>query len=293
MTSAEKTQTHLDLNGKEIKPKSRIETISPARAEKILADQNIRNRDLRESRVTHLAAILDRGEWKLTGDAIVFDLDGVLLNGQHRLAASVAADKPIEVLVLRDIPRENQDVMDDTLSRRLGDALKLRGETDVHKMAAGIGWYARLVYAEITGNAHYANNAMRPSIPQLLQLYAENPRLRDACRDCTAVQRALRLRPGPLVAVWYRLTIVDQMHTEVFFEQLRTGVDLSEGSPILALRHYCENERDRNRGRQKAPDFKWVAVTFKAWNAWREGRSLQTVSYIYTPLSREAWPEPE
>jgi hypothetical protein len=281
-------------NGQIVKPTVGIRTITPTQAAQMLDEQNVRNRSLRESRVTHLAGILKRGEWMLTGDAIVFDLDNVLLNGQHRLAACAVSELPIEVVVLRNLPRKSQDVMDDTLSRKLGDALKLRGETDVHKLAAGIGWYARIVYAEMTNQAHYANDAVRPSIPQLLQVYAENPGLRDAARKSQKVQKQLKLRPGPLTALWYRFSLVDEAHTEVFFDKLRSGADLSEGSPILALRRYSENERDRSR--RRGPDFKWVAVTIKAWNAWREGRTYKeqySLSFNYSPLVKENWPEPE
>jgi hypothetical protein len=275
-----------------VKPTVRIETISPAKAIQILDEQNLRNRALRESRVTHLAGILQRGEWRLTGDAIVFDLDGVLLNGQHRLAACGAADVPIQVLVLRNLPREHQDVMDDTLSRKLADALKLRGDTDNNALAAGIAWSARLTYAEITGYAHYRNDAARPSIPQLLTYYGEHPGIMAALQQMRAPIRVLKLRPGPAIAVRYRLNQLNEAEAALFFDSLRSGAGLDEGSPILALRRYCENERDRYRRKSQQPDFKWVAVTIKAWNAWREGRSVNVLQYTYTPLAKEQWPEP-
>ena len=280
-------------NGQVLKPTTRIETITPARAGRILEDNNIRNRNFRDSRIVHLAEIILRDEWKLSPDAIAFDVDGVLLNGQHRLAACVLADKPIEVVILRNIPRENQDIMDDTLSRRLGDALTLRGETDVHRLGAGIGWYSRIVYAEMRGTPHYADNAKRPSIPQLLTVFDENQGLRDCLSKSAPVMRALKLRPGPLLGTYYRLTLVDMHHTEVFFESLRSGADLSEGSPILALRRYCEEELHRGRGRSRNPDFRWVAITMKAWNAWRENRPVKVLSFIWGPLQREGWPVPE
>jgi hypothetical protein len=290
-TKATKTE-RLSLNGQVIKPSSRIEVISPQRAEKILEETNVRNRDLRESRVIHLVEILKRNEWKLTGDALVFDLDGVLLNGQHRLAAAALAEMPIEVLVLRNVPRENQDVMDDTLSRRLGDALKLRGEVDVHRLGAGIAWYARIIYAETTGSPHYADNARRPSIPQLLRLFDDNQGLRDGITGVGPAMRALKLRPGPSLAVWYRLSLVDAGENEVFWEKLKTGEDLPSGSAILALRNYSQGEIIRGRGRVRNPDFRWVASAIKAWNSWRDGRSIKVLSYMYTGTTRETWPEP-
>jgi hypothetical protein len=288
--------TDLDLikslaNGKVLKPSVRIETITPAKAERILEESNTHNRALRGDRVTALAGNIDRDEWKLTGAAIVFDVDGVLLDGQHRLAACAAGTKPIQVIVLRNAERESQDVMDDTLARRLGDALKLRGETDVNRLAAGINWYARLVYIEITGSPHYNTKAVRPSIPQLLQFFTDHPGLRDAMKDAYPVQRALKLRPGPTIGLWYRLGLVDEEHRDVFFNQLKTGANLPEESPILALRRYCENEMS-SRFRQKGPDWKWVAVVVKAWNAWREDRPVKLLQYTYGPLNKEQWPIP-
>jgi hypothetical protein len=275
------------------RPSVRIETIKPKRAAEILDEQNWHNRNLRTSRVAHLAAILSRGEWKLTGDALVFDEDGVLLNGQHRLAACGAADMPIEVIVLRNVPRANQDVMDDTLARRLGDALTLRGETEAHALAAGINWYARLGYAEYSNQAFYQNDAQRPSIPQLLKLYDDNPGLKEALLQTRPLWKLLKLRPGPAIAVRYRLNLVDADDAAVFFDTLRTRANIPEGSSLLALLRYIDNERDRTRSNRGGPDFKWVAVTIKAWNAWREGRPVQVLQYSYSSIHRDTWPVPQ
>ena len=278
-------------NGKGLRPASRIEVISPKKAERILEENNVRNRELRESRVATLAAAIKRGEWKLTGDAIVFDVDGVLLNGQHRLAACVVAGMPIEVLVLRNLPAESQDVMDNTLSRRLGDALTLRGEVNVHRLAAGINWYARMVRAEATGNVHPSTEALRPSIPMLLQLFDENQGLRDGVREQSPLyQSGLRLRAGAAIGLWYRLHLIDADDNRIFWDQVRTGANLPEDSPILALRRLSQAERRSTRDRQ--PDFRWVAMAIKAWNFWREGRSAKVLTWHGGGGKPEAWPEP-
>jgi hypothetical protein len=280
------------LNGQIVKPTCRLEVITPERASKILDDANIRNRDMRDSRVVHLAENIKREEWKLSTDGIGFDVDGVLLNGQHRLMACVVAEMPIEVWVMRNMPRESQDIIDDTLSRRLGDALKLRGESDVHKLGAGIGWYARIIYAEITGSPHYADNARRPSIPQLLRLFDENQGLRESNKAVEPARKALKLRPGAAVATHYRLGIVDADDRDAFFAKLRTGEELKARDPILILRRYSQEEITRGRGRVRNPDFRWVAVTIKAWNFWREGKSIDLLRYMYGGSVREEWPEP-
>ena len=150
---------------------------------------------------------------------------------------------------------------------------------------------ARLVYAEISGSPHYANNAARPSIPQLLQFYRDHPGLHDTLVPARPVMVALKLRPSPLGALWYRFSLIDAQQCEMFFDQLRTGANQGEDSPILLFRRYCENERD-SRIRRRNPDWRWTAICVKAWNAWREQRPVRALTYAYSPVQKERWPEP-
>lgn len=67
-------------------PSVKIEQITPAMADKYLSTMT-RNRKLRDSAVVRFCHIIERGEWRLTTDAIGFDSNGHLINGQHRLTA--------------------------------------------------------------------------------------------------------------------------------------------------------------------------------------------------------------
>ena len=62
------------------KPVVAIETVTPTKAKNWLQG-NVDNRRLRESRVIFFSRLLQEGEWELTGDAIVFDTEGILING--------------------------------------------------------------------------------------------------------------------------------------------------------------------------------------------------------------------
>lgn len=65
-----------------------ISEISPDLARDLLA-KNPHNRNLRVRRVEQLAGAMTRGEWVFNGDAIRIADSGMLLDGQHRLAAIV------------------------------------------------------------------------------------------------------------------------------------------------------------------------------------------------------------
>jgi hypothetical protein len=47
--------------------------------------------------VRDFAEAMRRGDWRLTHQGIAFDASGALVDGQHRLAAIVEADVPVEI----------------------------------------------------------------------------------------------------------------------------------------------------------------------------------------------------
>lgn len=96
-----------------------IEEISPRLALQYLTCNN-HNRAVSGSRVDRYARILDQRAWSLTGEAIIFDEDGALVNGQHRLWACVSSNKPLVVVVVRGVEPDVIRDIDQGLSRSVG-----------------------------------------------------------------------------------------------------------------------------------------------------------------------------
>ena len=72
-----------------------------------------------------------------------------------------------------------------------------------------------------------------------------------------------------------------------FFSRLHTGANLAEGSPILALRQRLETDR---RTKRKRTDREQLGMIVTAWNAWRKGRNLKTLTP--KPWNVDNFPEP-
>ena len=85
--------------------KASIEIITPEMALAYLGN-NHKHREIKASKVEKLAAAMQDDKWELNGKTIVFDKDGVLLNGQHRLSAAVLANRPLTTIVIRGIEKE-------------------------------------------------------------------------------------------------------------------------------------------------------------------------------------------
>src|SRR5947199_10315040 len=83
--------------------RSRVQTITPKKAAEYLG-LNTANRPLSNRTVREFAAAMRRGEWRVTHQGIAFDTTGALVDGQHRLAAIVEADLPVDVTVFTDVP---------------------------------------------------------------------------------------------------------------------------------------------------------------------------------------------
>jgi hypothetical protein len=85
------------------------------------------NRDIRTTVVLRYASAMNQGLWVLSPDPIVFDEDDQLINGQHRLWASVESGKSFEALVTRGWPRGVQLIMDQGTPRAMFDNINLSG----------------------------------------------------------------------------------------------------------------------------------------------------------------------
>jgi hypothetical protein len=277
------------------KEKVTIMLVTPKQAQAWL-EGNVDNRSLRENRVLHLSQILQRGEWELTGDAIVFDEDGTLLNGQHRLSAVVVTGISARFLVLRGVPPKAQEVMDQGLARTLGDQLQRRGVPYYTYVSSALFWLHRMEYSEATGVAHYAEPTMRPSFRQLLKLYEENLDLADEAPRIGKHVSNLKVRAGATLAVYHRLKKIEDENIEtevdIFFENWLRGEGMRASDPVYRLREWTLEDAAKRHTRGRAPDYRFVAYVITAWNKWRDGEPVRQLKWVYTPTSRMAWPVP-
>jgi len=278
----------------------RIMEVTPAQAQKWL-EGNVDNRTLREARVLQHSQVLQRGEWELTGDAIVFDEDGTLLNGQHRLSAVVVTGIPARFIVLRGVPSKAQEVFDSGLARTLGDQLQRRGVPYYTYVSSALFWLHRMSYAEKTGIAHYAEPSMRPSFRQLLSLYDRNKGLAEEAPKIGKHVNNLKVRAGATLAVYHRLKKIDDpnidQEVDIFFNSWLTGqgmdgTGLKANDAIWRLREWTLDDAAKRHTRGRAPDYRFVAYVITAWNKWRDGEPVRQLKWVYTPTSRMAWPVP-
>ena len=116
-----------------------------------------------------VAEAMRRGEWLVTHQGIAFDVNGVLVDVQHRLAAIIEADRPVELTVFTEVAEGTFDVLDIGKRRTAADVLAIEGEKNSTMLAAmvrtgstpiGIGMVWRLAIRCMTRSSR---DSWRPS----------------------------------------------------------------------------------------------------------------------------------
>lgn len=260
---------------------ARVEQIDPETAAQWL-HQNKRNRNVRKRLVSTYARDMSAGRWVLTGEAIKFGTDGVLMDGQHRLLAIVEADATVSMLVLRGLDPESQLAMDGGAKRTAGDQLGLANEA-LPKTLASV---ALLVITNGGANRRTVSSA------EIIEVVRKNPSIGTA----TEVASALRIAGLPqsiLGYVIWRTTRVDPAGSARFFESLASLQGLPAGSPILALHRRLVTMSGEKRARSHLYRQELVCCVFHAWNAWQRGEQRQMIKFSYTSDGRIAIPKLE
>jgi hypothetical protein len=249
-----------------------IVDVTPELAGKWLS-RNTSNRPLSRNTVQQLAAQIQRGEWQLTHQGIAFDEAGVLIDGQHRLAAIVKAEMSVPLTVTHDVPRSAFTVMDTGRKRTGRDALALAGENNATHLAAalrGLHLYLQTPDSPWSGGSSVVSN------DQLLVMLEKHPGIRDALHHGLALNRGCRMTVTAAAIGWY---VTSEARPDVdqspWLHSVVTGALLETGDPRLTLRNTMLSLAAGRVHRRRDDSREHLLYYLKAWNAWVEGRSMK------------------
>jgi hypothetical protein len=265
--------------------RSRVQTITPARAAEWL-EANTTNRPLSRPAVRSFAEAMRRGEWLVTHQGIAFDVNGVLVDGQHRLAAIIEADLPVELTVFTDVAEGTFDVLDTGKRRTAADVLAIEGEKNSTMLAAMVRtvWlYHNRPDLTWTGGAAAVSNH------QIVQTLEDNPKLRDLLGLGEQIATATGMIKSAAGAASY---LVERANRRAdltpWYEGIIDGAGLRKGDPRLQFRRVMFNMARRQTGQplRRRDTREHLALYLKAFNAWQTDDTLSQLRFT----AREAMP---
>jgi hypothetical protein len=265
-----------------------VVTITPELAQTWL-DRGGTNRKITQRRIDAMAAAIQRGEWRLTGEAIKLDSDGRVRDGQNRLHAIVQAGVPITSVVARGVGEDAFDVMDTGRSRNAADVLHIHGYPSQNALAAA----ARgLMFIERYGRVFPSQRDSHLYVTPVttLRYVDQHPEVIEGVHLGDRIYHSGIQGGIGLWAIAMTLFLrLNAQQAQEFAEHLTTGAGLHRGHPLLMLRNrLLGSQRDQYStlsGREAL-----VAIAIKSWNAWREGRSLQTLAWRAEGRRAEPFP---
>ncbi|HMF88288.1 MAG TPA: hypothetical protein VK575_09425 [Gemmatimonadaceae bacterium] len=242
---------------------STVMTVTPEMATKWL-EGNVRNRVLRDRVVDTYARAMRNHQWQLNGESIIFDNEGYLANGQHRLWACLKAGVAFQAVVVSGIAPEAFPTMDKGARRSTGDDLYIAGPgKDVNRML--LAAMAQQVWKY--QNSNVMSTASAPH-DELVQLVQDNPSIIEWAKRGAHLPNSLKGYGTAMTAVCALGSLGYPEKAVEFFSRFVDGMNLDTGSPILTLRNRVLSGNKTHRGWER------LFLVTSAWNAFVQERKL-------------------
>src|SRR5256714_11989408 len=205
--------------------RSRVVTITPKKAAEYL-ERNTANRPLSARTVREFAAAMRRDEWRITHQGIAVDTTGALVDGQHRLAAIIEADMPVEIAVFTEVPEGAFDVLDTGRRRNAADVLAIEGEKSAVTLAAMV----RTVWLyENRPELNWSGGDAGVSNHQIVATLQQHPKLRDFVGGGEQIAAPPRMIQSPARAASHLVTQASRRDLSPWFDGIVVGTGLAHG----------------------------------------------------------------
>lgn len=257
---------------------SKIIEYSPALADFILTNLSRDNRPKKLAKIKRYAQDLIEGRWGMTGDTIKFGSNGVLRDGQNRLAACIRAGKSFRSHTVFGIDPDLFSRMDIGKNRTPADVFSIAGIAYANHVAGAVRWL------QILTSDNPGDRGAQFSNEELLEAYREKfdaDKLEHSIQCALAVRRSTRHPVAPLAALHYLFAQRNLQKADSFFDEWAMDRAKRARAPTRYLqRKLVEVARQSN---QRLHENVRNAFIINAWNAYIAGRSLNKSEMQHTP----------
>lgn len=252
--------------------KQKIMTITPQIAAEFLLKNN-RNRPLKNENVEFIAHQLKTGKWKTGPDAIAFDFNDNLINGQHRCEACIKTGISFESNVMYNLEPDAYNTIDTGIKRSGGDALSSLGTSFPQVKAALI----KMLLLNKKNNLVSQNEGsikLKITNQMIVDFYNKNTYKVDVA---TKIGQDVYSAPNRLFssatigAFAYIFNEIDEQDTSLFFEMFKRGEGLSAKHPVLVLRNQLIKDLSSLKKYPNRIKYEWL---IEAWNAYRSSKNV-------------------
>jgi hypothetical protein len=265
-------------------PESTIELVTPEMARNWLGER-IRTRNMRVTKVSEYALDMKEGRWHVAA-ALVFNVDGRLIDGQHRLEAVVEYGESVLFNVVRNAVPEALLVVDTGIKRLLADFLRIRKASNASDIAVLIRtmwrWDAYKTFKDVP-KVHKG-----PTTQQAITYYDEHGEtLDEAALFARAFSPPTFITRSVVGGLHILFSDIDSEEDKKFWRLIANGAE--GASAIVALQRRL---KDNYTKREKLPSWYTAALVIKTWNFWLEGTEIKILKFRPGGTRNERFPMP-
>lgn len=250
--------------------------ITPSMAKEMLK-HNTHNRPYSDATVRKYTQLMRDGKWGLSPDSIGFDVEGKLMNGQHRLSAVINSGTTQTFFVVHEMPLTSYQITDEGRKRRASDIVAI--ETNVkhyNVVASSVRLYMGLAAGR---GVNTGNKDITPTNADILETYLKHEHIFNSSIDlanrCYNKLNFLgKKEVGGIfsylvIEKQYEIAVVKEFFIELFFS--------TTNDPTITLL------RDRliksKIGKATLKYSIKLSLIAKTWNAYIANRRLKCLKY--------------
>ena len=217
---------------------------------------------------------IDSGGWIVTHEALGFDWNGKLFDGQHRLHAVVQSGQTIPLRVVIGVDPAAAGVVNTGAPRTADDALRNAGFHNVSTVATTARYWTRRT-------STHGKRTLQPN--EVLGIATAMDGIHSIAQGAISIYNAQaipQMQAGPICIAGYLIHAHRDAEAVAeffrFMATVATGVDMQAGSAALALSQRLTRERDqaRIRGRGRIGQDLLVALILSAFRAHQRGTAI-------------------
>lgn len=268
---------------------AKIETVTPEMAKDWLEGQ-AKNRKWKRDVVERYKSEMVQGNWQINGQPIIFDGQGRMIDGQHRLMAVAEAGQPIKMLVVRGIREDAIKTIDTGKKRSMGDIFQMQGvyNSKLISRTAKLLYIWNLKHEELIKRGSFGKEISNIPPQQIYNYYLNNSIWIDhACSEFRKNSEVITGTGGAVLAfVFAVLEKIDLERCYIFITSFVNGNIKPEWSYMVKVRDALIT---RNR-KIRFTEGERISILFGLWNVvyhkYDEAEVMKTILNIPHELKK-------
>jgi hypothetical protein len=212
--------------------------------------------------------------FKQAGDPVRFDVDGIMIDAQHRFEAGSAANFTFVFLFVIGLPKEAREVIDFLRPRKVAHVVRNMGYDNAYMLASAAGWLCKFKKGQSTDSGLTRGRNGGGTTEEILDTIKRHPRLHASTVMCKQAGR--QPVPGSLLASVHYIAAVclnkPELANSFCWELWNYPKKARQRAAPFAWVY--EIEQREQRGLSIARDFK-ARGTVEAWNLYMQGIEIE------------------